>query len=87
MAINHQGPLSPYPPFNLKEKELTHFTVQIEDKELLEDDLVCFHTKLRLSKKETLLGAGVSISRLPRTGEIRDISTTLDLLSFQAYLK
>ena len=40
-----------------------------------------------MSKNETVLGAGISISRLPRTGEIRSVSTTLDLLSLQAYMK
>lgn len=53
--------------------------------ELLLDELTCFHTKLRL--KDTTLGIGVSISRLPRTGEIRMITPTLDLLSMRAFVK
>lgn len=87
LAINHKGPLSPYPPFNLKEKDENNFMMSMEEKELLEEEVVCFHTRLRLSKNETVLGAGITISRLPRTGEIRSVSTTLDLLSIQAYMK
>ena len=53
--------------------------------ELLSEELVCFHTKLRL--KDTTLGIGVSMSRLPRTGEIRNITPTLDLVSMRAFIK
>jgi hypothetical protein len=53
--------------------------------ELLYDELTCFHTKLKI--KDTTLGIGVSISRLPRTGEIRLITPTLDLLSMRAFVK
>jgi len=52
---------------------------------LLAEELVCFHTKLKV--KETTLGIGVSINRLPRTGEIRMITPTLDLLSIRAFIK
>jgi ubiquitin-protein ligase len=87
LAINHKGPLSPYPPFNHKEKDLDNFILDMKDMDLLEQETVCFYTRLRLSKNETALGAGITISRLPRTGEIRSVSTTLDLLSIQAYMK
>lgn len=53
--------------------------------DLLSDDLVCFHTKLRI--RDATLGIGVSMTRLPRTGEIRTISPTLDLLSMRAFIK
>ena len=87
LTVNHKGPLSPWPPFSTKEKDSNNFLLDMNDSELLEEEVVCFHTRLRLSKNETSLGAGVSISRLPRTGEIRSVSTTLDLLSIQAYMK
>lgn len=87
LAIGHKGPLNPYPPFSTKEKDLDNFSLDMGDMDLLEEECVCFHTRLRLSKKETTLGAGITISRLPRTGEIRSVSTTLDLLSIQAYMK
>jgi len=53
--------------------------------DLLGEELTCFHTKLRV--KDATLGIGVSISRLPRTGEIRLITPTLDLLSMRAFVK
>lgn len=53
--------------------------------ELLGEELTCFHTKMKV--KEATLGIGVSISRLPRTGEIRMITPTLDLLSMRAFIK
>ena len=87
LTVNHKGPLSPWPPFNTKEKDANNFLLDMEDMELLEEEVVCFHTRLRLSKSETTLGAGVTISRLPRTGEIRSVSTTVDLLSIQGYMK
>jgi hypothetical protein len=81
----HQGPIKPYPPFNNKEKDLDSFLMLKSPEELMQEELTCFHTKMRL--KETTLGIGVSISRLPRTGEIRLITPTLDLLSMRAFVK
>ena len=52
---------------------------------LLSEEFTCFHTKLRL--RDQTLGIGVSINRLPRTGEIRMIVPTLDLLSMRAFTK
>jgi hypothetical protein len=42
--------------------------------ELLYGELSCFHTKLNL--RDASLGVGVSINRLPRTGEIRMVTPT-----------
>lgn len=53
--------------------------------QLLGEELVCFHTKNKI--KEGTLGIGVSINRLPRTGEIRMITPTLDLLCLRAFIK
>ena len=36
---------------------------------------------------EASLGIGVSLSRLPRTGEIRNVNPTLDLLCLKAFIK
>ena len=82
---NHQGPIKPYPPFNNKEKDVNSFLMVKSPEELLSEELTCFHTKLRI--KETTLGIGVTINRLPRTGEIRMITPTLDLLSMRAFIK
>jgi hypothetical protein len=40
-----------------------------------------------MSLKEATLGIGVSITRLPRTGEIRMVTPTIDLLSLRAFIK
>lgn len=37
--------------------------------------------------KETSLGIGISLARLPRTGQIRTIAPTLDLLSLKSFIK
>ena len=46
---------------------------------------MCFHT--RLSHADVPLGTGITIQRLPRTGEIRSLSTTVDVLSLKAFMK
>ena len=71
--------------FNQKEKDLDSFIMVKTAEDLLADELVCFHTKLRI--KDATLGIGVTINRLPRTGEIRMITPTLDLLSMRAFTK
>jgi hypothetical protein len=82
---NHQGPLKPFPPFNNKEKDPDQFIMLKTKDELLLEELSCFHTKMRI--KEVTLGIGVSINRLPRTGEIRMITPTMDLISMRAFVK
>lgn len=52
---------------------------------MLADEMVCFHTKSTLM--DSTLGIGVSLSRLPRTGEIRSVTPSLDLLSLRAFTK
>ena len=85
--IGHKGPLSPWPTFTSKDKEVdpNNYKIKKTDKEIILDQLICFHTKL--SYNETFLGLGVSIARLPRTGEIRSVEPTLDLISLKAYMK
>jgi hypothetical protein len=69
----------------MKEKDLHEFIMLKTKDEIRYEELTCFHTKLRL--RDATLGIGVTISRLPRTGEIRLISPTLDLLSMRAFVK
>eukprot|EP00824_Muranothrix_gubernata_P024053 TRINITY_DN67_c0_g1_i1.p1 TRINITY_DN67_c0_g1~~TRINITY_DN67_c0_g1_i1.p1 ORF type:complete len:995 (-),score=204.69 TRINITY_DN67_c0_g1_i1:1224-3914(-) len=85
LEVGHKGPLSPWPTFNQKETDLKSFTMIKTEKELIQEEMKCFHTKLGLN--ESPLGTGVSISRLPRTGEIRSVEPTLDLISLKAYMK
>ena len=81
----HRGPIEPYPPFNEKESDISAFTILRDPKQLLSDEFLCFHTRTRLS--EASLGVGVSISRLPRTGEIRSVKAAQDLLCLRAFAK
>ena len=85
--VGHKGPLSPWPPFTSRDKENdpNSYKIKKSEKELIQDELLCFHTKLSIN--ETHLGVGVSIARLPRTAEIRSVEPTLDLLSLKAYMK
>eukprot|EP00826_Nyctotherus_ovalis_P059993 TRINITY_DN838_c0_g2_i4.p1 TRINITY_DN838_c0_g2~~TRINITY_DN838_c0_g2_i4.p1 ORF type:complete len:1376 (-),score=453.51 TRINITY_DN838_c0_g2_i4:170-4297(-) len=85
--IGHKGPLSPWPPFTSREIEtdLNNYKIKKTEKELIYEELVCFHTKLTIA--ETHLGVGLLISRLPRTGEIRAVEPTLDLISLKAFIK
>jgi hypothetical protein len=52
---------------------------------MLEEEFLCFHTRTPLA--EATLGIGVSLSRLPRTGEIRSVTPSLDLLCLRAFTK
>lgn len=52
---------------------------------MLHDELVCFHTRENI--QDHTMGIGVSLSRLPRTGEIRSVTPSLDLLSMKAFTK
>jgi hypothetical protein len=81
----HQGPIKPYPPFNDKDKNEKEFLMIKTSKQLLAEELVCFHTRIRL--QESTLGIGVTINRLPRTGEIRMITPTIDLVSLKGFIK
>lgn len=56
-----------------------------DTKQLLRDELVCFHTREILA--DHTMGIGVSLSRLPRTGEIRSVTPSIDLLSLKAFTK
>lgn len=56
-----------------------------DERTILHDELICYHTRLTLANAS--LGVGVSMSRLPRTGEIREIVPSLDLLCLRAFSK
>ena len=77
--------MEPYPPFNTKEKDEDEFLLVKTPKEVLGEEFLCYHTRSRLPM--TSLGIGVSIARLPRTGEIRSVTTTPDLICIQAFIK
>ncbi len=74
-------------PFSAVDTNPEMFVIHKSDLEILEDECVCFHTKLRLIKDKAILGSGVSITRLPRTGEIRSVTSAMDLLSLQSFMR
>jgi len=75
-------------PFTASDTNPEYFIIHRSELELLEEEMVCFHTKLWLTKDpKVILGAGVSITRLPRTGEIWSVSSAMDILSLQAYMR
>lgn len=84
-SCRHRGSIEPFPNFNDNEKTVSEFIMLEEPQSLLEKEFTCYHTKTPLS--ETSLGIGVSLSRLPRTGEIRNVNPTLDLLCLKAFTK
>ena len=81
----HRGPIEPYPAFNEKESDENAFVVLRDPKQMLAEEFICYHSRSRLP--EVALGIGVSLSRLPRTGEIRSVLPTLDLLCLRAFTK
>lgn len=81
----HRGPIEPFPAFNEKEVDEDAFILAEDPKSLLKEEFLCFHSKNKLP--EVSLGVGISLSRLPRTGEIRSVTPTLDLLSLRAFTK
>jgi hypothetical protein len=64
---------------------LSAFCFVRDPKEMIEQELLCFHTRTPLS--EATLGIGVSLARLPRTGEIRSVTPSIDLLCLRAFQK
>jgi hypothetical protein len=46
---------------------------------------VCFHTKLTYLQSQ--LGLGLNISKIPRTGLIKDGETYFDYISIKAFIK
>lgn len=81
----HKGPLDPFPRFDERENDLKQYICTRTPEQLLADELTCYNTKTNL--KDGSLGVGVSVSRLPRTGEIRSVTPSLDLLSLKAFTK
>ena len=84
-SCKHGGRLACFPPFNVKDNEVESFKLIESEKSLFEKELVCYHTKLNYS--EVCLGIGLTISRVPRTGHIKQASCCLDYISIKAFIK
>lgn len=81
----HGGKLACWPAFNALEADMEKFKLLETEKQIFERELLCFHTKLSL--KETCLGIGLSITRIPRTGAINQASPCMDFISLKAFIK
>lgn len=84
-VCKHRGPLSADPPFPKNEQALSEFKMLKSPRELLKEELLCFHTKT--SVRESTLGIGITIKRSPRTGMCMYVNSTLDLMSMRSYCK
>ena len=80
----HDGNSKPYPEFNeIKNKNMKLNWDQYKKAKIKE--ICCFHRKIGF--KEGPLGLGISISKILRTGEIKEIIPCFDYISFKAYTK
>ena len=52
---------------------------------MIKRDLICFHTKLNYADNQ--LGLGLKVSKIPRTGNIREAEAFYDYISLKAYIK
>ena len=82
---NHGGKLACWPPFSTRESSVEEFLTLDGENDLIRKELKCFHTKLPFTDNQ--LGLGLKISKIPRTGNIREAETFYDYISIKAFLK
>ena len=80
----HQGSSNPYPPFPKVTKENIKLNKE-QYKEEKKKEICCYHRKTNF--EECPLGLGISISKIPRTGEIKGITPRFDFVAFKTYTK
>jgi len=80
----HNGSSNPYPPFPQVTEQNAKLT-QEQYKEEKKKEICCYHRKITF--EEGALGLGISISKIPRTGEIRGITPRFDFIAFKTYTK
>jgi Ran GTPase-activating protein (RanGAP) involved in mRNA processing and transport len=81
----HGGKLSCWPAFDTKEATEDSYSIHEPEEELFRKELLCYHTKL--AHKENPLGLGLTISRIARTGLIKQANPCLDYVSLKAFIK
>ena len=80
----HKGSSNPYPNF----PEITEKNIKLTKKQYKEEkknEICCYHRKTTFL--EGALGLGISISKIPRTGEIKGITPRFDFIAFKTYTK
>ena len=80
----HRGSANPFPEFPKVTEQNTKLT-QEQYKEAKKKEICCYHRKTNF--EEGPLGLGVSISKIPRTGEIKGITPCFDFIAFKTYTK
>ena len=80
----HSGSSNPYPPFPQVAEQNIKLT-QEQYKEEKRKEICCYHRKTNF--EEGALGLGISISKIPRTGEIKGITPRFDFIAFKTYTK
>jgi ubiquitin-protein ligase len=80
----HRGSSNPYPDFPKITEQNTKLT-QEQYKEAKKKEICCYHRKTNF--EEGPLGLGISISKIPRTGEIKGITPCFDFVAFKTYTK
>jgi len=83
-SCKHKGSANPFPPFQTLEVKNAKLT-QTQYKEEKKKEICCYHRKT--SFEEDPLGLGISITKIPRTGEIKGVTPRFDFVSFKAYTK
>ena len=80
----HNGSSNPFPPF-LETKEESFKLTPEKYQEEKKKEICCYHRKINFT--EGALGLGISISKIPRTGEIKGITPRFDFIAFKTYTK
>lgn len=84
MQCAHKGSSNPWPEFTKNENQINILTLD-KYKEEKKKEYVCFHRKTTF--EETPLGLGITIAKIPRSGEIKGIVSRLDYISLKSYTK
>lgn len=84
-SCKHGGKLSCWPAFSPKEDKKEEFKTLDSEKEIIKKELCCYHTKLPFTENQ--IGLGLRVSKVPRTGNIREAETYYDYISIKAFLK
>lgn len=82
----HRGSSNPYPEFYKVDQDMSLFKLTPEKyKEVKLQEICCYHRKTTFL--ETPLGLGITISKIPRTGEIKGIVPCFSFVSLKSYSK
>ena len=80
----HKGSANPYPEFPKITEDNAKLT-QEQYREAKKKEICCYHRKTNF--EECPLGLGISIKKIPRTGEIKGINPRFDFIAFKTYTK